>query len=453
MIGNIIKPELIALIKQRGFDKLRDVLIEFEPVELAEILSDFDPSEQAIFLRLLPTETSADVFEFLDIDVQEKLVEALSREELEELINEMDADDRTAVLEDLPDNVSDRLLDLLNPTERKIQEDMFAYPEGSIGRIMIPEFVKIQANWSVSQVLQDLREHPEVKESVHQLYVTDETGKLVGHLRLRNLVTSALENTVNDLLDRQVIYLNARDEQEVAVGVFQKYDRTVLPVVDENEILVGVVTVDDIMDVAEEEVTEDIQKMGGMQALEAPYQSIPLLEMFRKRAGWLVILFFGQLFTVWVMKTMEAELDKMIFLVSFLPLIISSGGNTGSQTSTLIIRALAIHEVELKDVWRVLMREFVTALLLGIILASIACTIIYLFQSDVASSTLNLAFTVGFSLLGVVVLGGLIGAVFPFGLSRLGFDPAVCSTPFVTTLIDVGGLVIYLQIARIVFMS
>lgn len=453
MIGNIIKPELIELIKQGEFTKLRDVLLEFEPVELAEILGDFDPEDQAVFLRLLPTTISADVFEFLEIDLQEKLVEALSKDELADLINEMDPDDRTAILEDLPENVSARLLSLLTPSERRIADDLLRYPEGSIGRLMVPEFIRINASWSVKEVLAHLRECGEEKESVHQLYVTDASGCLVGQLRLRNLVTAPLESPVEGLLDKQVIDLKAEDEQEVAVGIFQKYDRTVLPVVDAGEKLVGIVTVDDIMDVAQEEVTEDIQKMGGMQALEAPYMSIPLLAMFKKRAGWLIVLFFGQQFTVFVMESMREDLDRMIYLVSFLPLIISSGGNTGSQTSTLIIRALATAEVALKDVWKVLVREIITALLLGVILATLALGIVFLMQPAMSDSTLLLAITVGFSLLGVVILGGMIGAVFPFLLSRLGFDPAVCSTPFVTTLIDVGGLVIYLQLARLIILG
>ncbi len=451
MIGNIIKPELIDLIKQRGFAKLRDVLVEFEPVELAEILADFDPSEQAVFLRLLPTERAADVFEFLEIDVQEKLVEALSSEELAGLINEMDPDDRTAILEDLPENVSTRLLNLLNPDERRMADELLNYPEGSIGRLMVPQFVEINENWNVEQVLSHLRECGAEKESVHQLYVTDDEGKLVGHLRLRNLVTASLDAAVESLLDSQVICLDADDEQEVAVNVFQKYDRTVLPVIDDGEKLVGVVTVDDIMDVAQEEVTEDIQKMGGMQALDAPYLSIPLLSMFRKRAGWLVILFLGQWLTVFVMESVREDLNKMIFLISFLPMIISSGGNTGSQTSTLIIRALATAEINLKDVWRALSREVLTALLLGIILSTLSLILISIFLPEASVSTSSIALTVGFSLMGVVMLGGVIGAILPFMLSKLGFDPAVCSTPFVTTLVDVGGLVIYLQCAKLVF--
>ena len=250
VIGNIIKPELIELISQRGFGKLREVLTEFEPVELAEILGDFDPSDQAVFLRLLPKETAADVFEFLDLEHQENLLAALNRDELAELLNEMDPDDRTAILEELPDNVSSRLLDLLTPDERRIADDLLRYPEGSIGRIMVPEYIEVKSTWAVQEVLDHLRDCADRKDSVHQLYVTDDKGVLIGLLRLRNLVTAPLESSVDDLLDSQIISLSAADKQEVAVGVFQKYDRTVLPVVDSEARLVGVVTVDDIMDVA-----------------------------------------------------------------------------------------------------------------------------------------------------------------------------------------------------------
>ncbi|MCD8533520.1 MAG: magnesium transporter [Verrucomicrobia bacterium] len=449
MIGNIIKPELIELIRQRGFTKLRDVLTEFEPVELAEILGDFEPNEQAVFLRLLPKETAADVFEFFDLDTQECLLEALGRDQLAELLNEMDPDDRTAILEELPDNVSSRLLDLLNPSERKIADELLGYPEGSIGRIMIPEYVEIKSSWKVQDVLNHLRNCGDKKESLHQLYVTDTMGKLIGLLRLRNLVIAPLNTDVSELLDSQIISLNATDKQEVAVTIFQKYDRTVLPVTDTNSCLVGVVTVDDIMDVAEEEVTEDFQKMGGMEALEAPYLSLPVFQMIRKRGGWLVILFFGQQLTVFAMEHIKGDLDKMIYLISFLPLIISSGGNTGSQTSTLIIRALATHEVSLQDTWKVLVRELLTSFGLGLILALLSFSLIFVFKSHFESAYLSVALIISFSLLGVVTLGGLIGGIFPFLLSKLKFDPAVCSSPFVTTLIDVSGLLIYFQIARL----
>lgn len=449
MIGNVFKPELIELIRQRGFTKLRDVLNEFEPVELAEILGDFEPNEQAVFLRLLPKETAADVFEFFDLDTQECLLEALGREQLAELLNEMDPDDRTAILEELPDNVSSRLLDLLNPSERKIADDLLGYPEGSIGRIMIPEYVEIKSSWKVQDVLAHLRHCGDKKESLHQLYVTDPMGKLIGLLRLRNLVIAPLDSNVSELLDSLIISLNATDKQEVAVAIFQKYDRTVLPVVDMNSFLVGVVTVDDIMDVAEEEVTEDFQKMGGMEALEAPYLSLPVFQMIRKRGGWLVILFFGQQLTVFAMEHIKGDLDKMIYLISFLPLIISSGGNTGSQTSTLIIRALATHEVSLEDTWKVLIRELLTSFGLGLILALLSFSLIFVFKSHFETAYFSVALIISFSLLGVVTLGGLIGGIFPFLLSKLNFDPAVCSSPFVTTLIDVSGLLIYFQIARL----
>ncbi len=451
MIGNIIKPELIELIRERGFSKLREVLLEFEPVELAEILGDFDPSDQAVFLRLLPKETAADVFEFLDLEHQEKLLEALNRDELADLLNEMDPDDRTAILEELPENVSSRLLDLLNPDERKIADDLLGYSEGSIGRIMVPEYVEVKSDWSVDNVLEHLRSCGDRKESVHQLYVTDAEGKLRGLLRLRNLVTAPADSIVEELLDPQIISLNAEDHQEMAVAVFQKYDRTVLPVIDSQARLVGVVTVDDIMDVAEEEVTEDFHKMGGMEALEAPYLSLPLFRMIRKRGGWLIILFLGQQLTVFAMEFIKEDLDRMIYAISFLPLIISSGGNTGSQTSTLIIRALATREVELSDTWKVLIREFITSIGLGLILALVSWVLIFLFQSHYDDAYLKVGLSVSLSLMGVVAFGGLIGGVFPFLLSKLGLDPAVCSSPFVTTLIDVCGLLIYFQIATMVY--
>src|SRR5207249_325749 len=324
------------------------------------------------------------------------------------------------------------------------------YPKQSIGRRMTPEYIAIQQNWTVAEVLAHLRKVGRERESLNQLFVVDEKGRLVDSVRLRNLVVAELNVPVVDLLDHQVFALRATDDQETAVATFKKYDRTILPVVDSNDVLVGVVTVDDVLDVAEQEATEDIQKMGGMEALDAPYLEIGLLSMIRKRAGWLAILFIGEMLTATAMGYFQDEIAKAVVLALFVPLIISSGGNSGSQATSLIIRALAVRDIALRDWWRVIRRELAAGVALGCVLAAIALARILLWphkEKVYGPHYALVAATVACSLIGVVLFGSMAGSMLPFALRRLGFDPAAASAPFVATLVDVTGLVIYFTIA------
>ena len=360
----------------------------------------------------------------------------------------MDPDDRTAVFEELPASLTQRLINLLDPEERRIATQLMGYPEDSVGRLMTPEYVAVREEWTVMQVLAELRRIGQERESFNQMFVLDDSGRLTGVVRLRNLVTSDTATLVRELEETHVISLDVHQSEEEAVELFRKYDRTVLPVVNRERKLLGVVTVDDILDVAEEAATEDIQMLGGVEALETSYLKTGLLTMFRKRAVWLTVLFLGQTLTVFAMENQRAALESAALLILFLPLVISSGGNTGSQTSTLVVRALGTQDVEPADIWRVLGREFTTALLLGSLLATLAFLVVVVFQDAFGAGFLVYGLAIGTSVLTVVLFGGLSGALFPFALSRLGFDPAVCSTPFVTTVVDVSGLIIYFSLAR-----
>ena len=363
------------------------------------------------------------------------------------ILNEMPPDDRTALLEELPSAATQKLLNLLSPAERKIAADLLGYPKGSIGRLMTPEYIAIQQNWTVAEVLAHLRRVGRERESLNELYVVDEKGRLVDSVRLRNLVVAELSTPVGELLDHQVFALRATDDQETAVAAFRKYDRTILPVLDSRDVLVGVVTV---LDVAEQEATEDIQKMGGMEALDAPYLKIAMFSMIRKRAGWLSILFISEMFTATAMGYFENELEKAAVLGLFLPLILSSGGNSGSQATSLIIRAMAVRDVTLRDWWRVLRRELMAGVALGVVLATIVLVRIFLWPHKETLYTTHyplVAATVAFSLVGVVLWGSIVGSMLPFLLRRLGFDPAASSAPFVATLVDVTGIVIYFTVA------
>ncbi|MBI3851689.1 MAG: magnesium transporter [Verrucomicrobia bacterium] len=450
MIGNLLQPELAELIRQRNFNQLREILCGFKPPDLAEIFTDLKPDEEAVLLRILPHELAADVFEYLSLEDQEQLVHALGNEQVAQILNDLSPDDRTALLEELPAAATQKLLNLLSPEERKIAADLLGYPKDSIGRRMTPEYVAIKKTWTVEEVLAHLRREGRRRESLNQLYVVDEKGKLVDWVRLRNLVVAEPSTPVVELLENRNIALRATDDQETAIAAFKKYDVTILPVMDVKDVLVGVVTVDDVLDLAEKEATEDIQKLGGMEALDAPYLKIGLLSMIKKRAGWLSILFVSEMFTATAMGYFEGEIAKAAVLALFLPLILSSGGNSGSQATSLIIRAMAVRDVDLRDWWRVLRRELLAGVALGAVLATIVLIRIFLWPHKETLYTEHyalVAFTVSISLVGVVLWGSVVGSMLPFVLRRLGFDPAASSAPFVATLVDVTGIIIYFNVA------
>ena len=443
-------PELKELIRNRDFNQLREILCGFPAQDLAEIFTDLKSDDEAVLLRILPRDLAAQVFEYLPVEDQEKMLQALGSEHVAQILNDISADDRTALLEELPAAATQKLLNLLSPEQRKIATDLLGYPKDSVGRRMTPHYVAIQQNWTVAEVLSHLRDESHKSDTMNQLYVVDAKGRLVDFVRLRNLVVAPIQMSVLELLENRQLFLRATADQETAVAAFKKYDVTILPVVDSKDVLVGVVTVDDVLDVAEREATEDIQKLGGMEALDAPYLRIGMLEMIKKRAGWLAILFVGEMFTATAMSYFEDEIAKAVVLALFVPLIISSGGNAGSQATSLIIRALAVRDVSLSDWWHVMRREVLAGLVLGCILACIALIRILLWPHKeivYGPHYLLVAATVACSLVGVVLFGSVAGSMLPFILRRLKFDPAAASAPFVATLVDVTGLVIYFSIA------
>lgn len=453
VIGNLLKPEIAELIGERKFSELRTMLCEFPAPDIAEIIHDVDPDDCAVMLRLLPTPLAADVLEHLDVEDLEPVLRALGNEHVAGILNEMEPDDRTAILEELPAKATQRLLNLLSPEERSIAVTLLGYPEGSIARRMTPEYVMIKEDWTVERVIAHLRRIGRQLESFNQLFVVEPGGKLVGVVRLRSVLVAGPEVPISELIEPQTISLHAYDPQEEAVEAFKKYDVTTLPVVDSGERLVGVLTVDDVLDISEEEATEDMQKMGGMQALDSSYMQTGMFGMIRKRVGWLVLLFLGQMLTASAMGHYEDELAAALVLALFIPLIISSGGNSGSQASTLIIRAIAVRDIDLRDWAKVFRRELFSGLLLGLILAAIGFARIFFSPNREAIFTEHygmLGLAVSLSIVAVVCFGSLVGAMLPFLLSRLKLDPAVCSAPFVATFVDVTGIIIYFSVAQLV---
>jgi magnesium transporter len=451
VIGNLLQPELVELIRERNFNQLREILVEFPAPDIAEILGDLSAEDKAVLLRILPHDLAADVFEHLSLEDQERVVQALGTEHVARILNEIQPDDRTALLEELPGPVTQKLLNLLSPEQRKVANELLGYPKDSIGRRMTPEYVAIKNNWTVEDCFAHLRREGKNREEVlAQLYVVNERGHLVDMVRLRSVVVADPRTPVTDLLEGQVYPLRASDDQESAIAAFKKYDMTMLPVVDSQGVLVGVLTVDDVLDLLERETTEDIQKLGGSEALDEPYLTIALPRMIRKRAPWLIILFLSEMLTTTAMGFFEDEIARAVILALFLPLIISSGGNSGSQATTLIIRAIAIGEVKLTHWWRVMRREIFTGLTLGVILGVIGfCRVsIWHFAFHAYGPYWWLiGFTIFVSLIGVIMWGSLSGSMLPFVLKRCGLDPATASAPFVATLVDVTGIVIYFNVA------
>jgi len=447
------------LIEARDFAALREVFREWPPADVAEVILDLPEDEQVIIFRVLPHALAADVFEYLDFDAQQKLLRAMAHEEVVAILNEMAPDDRTALLEELPSAAARQLIRLLTPEERRVATALLGYPEESVGRLMTPDFIAVKEDWTVQQVLDYVRNHGQDSETLNVIYVVDDRGKLIDDLRMREFLLRPLGAKVSDFRDHAFVALNVTDSQQDALNMFRKYDRTALPVVDSSGVLVGIVTIDDMLDVAEAEATEDIQKIGGMEALDEPYMRISLWKMIRKRAGWLVILFLGEMLTATAMASFQDEIARAVVLALFLPLIISSGGNSGSQASTLIVRAMALGEVTLRDWWRVAGREIRAGLSLGAILGAIGILRVALwsiigekyFHRELYGPHWPLvALTVGLSLVGVVLWGSLSGSMLPFVLRRVGADPATSSAPFVATLVDVTGLVIYFSIALVI---
>jgi magnesium transporter len=459
VVGKILEPEIRSLIEARNFGALREVFREWPPSDLAEVILDMPEDEQVIIFRVLPHALAADVFEYLDVDAQQKLLRAMAHEQVVGILNEMAPDDRTALLEELPSAAARQLIRLLTPEERHVATALLGYPEDSVGRLMTPDFIPVHEDWTVQQVLDYVREHGRDSETLNFVYVVDDRGKLIDDVRMREFLLRPLTAKVSEIRDQSFVALNAADSQQDALNIFRKYDRAALPVVDSSGILVGIVTSDDMLDVAEEEATEDIQKFGGMEALEEPYMRIPLWRMVRKRAGWLIILFLGEMLTATAMANYQEELAKALVLALFLPLIISSGGNSGSQASTLMIRAMALGEVTLRDWWHVMRREVQAGVLLGAILGAIGVVRVggwailgeqYLHRQPYGPHWPLVATTVGIALVGVVLWGTLSGSMLPFLLRRIGADPATSSAPFVATLVDVTGLIIYFSIALVI---
>lgn len=442
-------------------DQVESLIAEGDPIKLKEYLDALNiseveglidelPQHADTFISTLSINRAVNVFRILDFPTQERIVKKLSGPKLAELINELPPDDRTSFFSELHGDAVKKMIILLPPADRKEALSLLGYPEESVGRLMTPDYITVRENWSVATVLDHIRKYGKNSETIDVIYVIDQDGILLDDIRIREILLVSPEVLIRDLMDNRLISLKANDPQEEAINIFRMNNRVALPVTDDQQIMLGIVTVDDILWVANEEYTEDMQRIGGTEALDEPYMDMSIINLVKKRAGWLVLLFLGQLFTASVMGHYEAQLAGALVLALFIPLIMSSGGNSGSQASTLIIQAMALGEVTLIDWWRVMKREIISGFLLGLILGLLGYFRLYIQHEafgDLGEHWNLVALVVGFSLLGIVTWGSLMGSMLPFILRRFGADPATSSTPFVATLVDVTGLIIYFSIA------
>ncbi|RGN48628.1 MULTISPECIES: magnesium transporter [unclassified Bacteroides] len=452
---NEINVRFQQLLNEKNWKLLKEELNCLEPLHIADVFDELSKSDQILLFRLLPRKLAKETFEYLPQDRQKDIVTGLAAnvDKITNLLNDLEPDDRTAFFEELPGEVSQRLVQLLSDEEREITTRLLGYPKDSIGRLMTPEYVAVKSYFTVQQALDHIRKFGRDSETLDVIYIVDERWKLIDDIRIKELILASPSQQVSELCDNRFVALNAYEDQERAVKMFQDYDRMVLPVTDLSGTLLGIVTVDDVLDVVEEENTEDFQKFGGTEGLDLSYTKTSLGEMVKKRAGWLVLLFIGEMLTASAMGYFDEEISKAVVLALFVPLIISSGGNSGSQAASLIIRSLALDELRLKNWWYVMKKEILSGLLLGTILAVIGFIRILIWQKtgiyDYGEYWLWIGASVSVSLIFIVLWGTISGSMIPFILKRCGLDPATASAPFVATLVDVTGLIIYFTVAAL----
>lgn len=449
MYGRLLAPDIEQLIAARDFATIREVILDFAPVELADLVSELKEESRVVVFRLLPKDLAAETFSYCEFDTQQELLHDMAREEVGALLNDMSPDDRTQLFEDLPGNVVSELINSLNAEERSIALALLNWPEDSVGRLMTPDYVIVKKNWTVQQALDHIRHYGKDSETLNYLYVT-EHGTLIDDLHIRELLLADPQRKISEILNHSMESLLATDDQETAVQKFKRLDRFALPVVDIDNKLLGIITLDDVLDVAEEQATEEMQKFGAVQALDDTYIDVGLFELVKKRATWLVVLFFGGFLTAIALDYFKTPIEKAVILALFLPLIISSGGNSGSQAATLIVRALALGEVTLSDWWRIMRRELAAGFLLGALLGVLGFLRLAVHEPIMSGGhdvRFIVAMVIGISLIFIVMAGTIAGSMLPLLMKKLGFDPAASSAPFVATFSDVMGILIYFTIA------
>ena len=438
---DITKYDVSQLILENKLSELRTRVNILPVPDLADLLMELEKPNRVVLFRLLPRPLSSEVFAYLLREDQNELLKALNDEETRNLLSNLRPDDRTYLFEELPGRMTQKLLNLLSPEDLKSVRQLLGYPEKSVGRLMTPDYVAIRPNWTVAEAIEHIRVKGRNSETVSIIYIVDEEWKLLDEIRLQKLVLAKAEQKIESLMDYTYTKLFAYDDREEAVKMMQRYDVWALPVVDSDGVLIGVVTFDDVMDVAEEEVTEDFHKAAAVIPVRTSYKETGIMELYKKRIVWLIALVIFNLLTIKILASYEEVLASAIALTFFIPLLIGTGGNTGTQSATLMVRALATEDVELNQWWKTFLKEIFVGILLGITMG-IAGLILGFFRGG-----FEIALVIGLTMTAIVLVANFIGFSLPFILTKLKLDPAVASNPLISSLADATGLLIYFAIS------
>lgn len=438
MINNVKK-----LIKQEKFSELQKEIIKLDEADIAEILQELDDKEIVKVFSLLPKDLAAKTFSYLDINYEQVIINSLSDKEAAKIIEDMAADDATDLLIEMPSNVVTKILANTTTETRKDINNLLHYPEDSAGSIMTVEFLEIRGNVTIKDAIEEIRNEAWDKETIDFCYILDDERKLLGTISLKQILLAKPDELVYDIMKKTHKYVSTNTDQEVVAKKMQKYDLNVIPVVDSEKRLVGIITIDDIVDIIEDETTEDIEKMAAITPTDKPYMSMNTFEIWKKRIPWLLLLMISATFTSKIIQTYENALSKFVILTSFIPMFMDTAGNAGGQSSVTIIRGLSLNEIRFKDIFKIIFKEFKVAILVGITLA-IANFGKLLLIDHVA---VNIAIVVCITLVITIMFAKIIGCSLPMIAKRLGFDPAVMASPFITTIVDAVSLIIFFQVA------
>nr|WP_274521867.1 magnesium transporter [Halorhodospira halochloris] len=436
-----IVEQLRPLFEGRRWKEVREKVEDFPAQDIAELILRLDKSQRIFLFKLLPRPRAAEVFSYLSAENQDGLLQDMTDHETRELVAGLTPDDRTALFQELPAEATQRLLELLPPGAQREARALLGYPAESVGRLMTPDYIAVRPDWTVSRSLQHIRSQREKAETINVIYVTDHDGKLLDALTIRRFIVADPDTQVGDLMDTHVTKISAFEDREKAVELVQRYDLTGLPVVDTEGVLIGTVTPDDIMDVAEAEATEDFQKVGGVGVLNFSLRDARISLLYKRRVGWLVLLVFINMFGGAIIASYEETIEAVVVLVTFLPLVVDTGGNAGTQSATLMVRALATGDVKARDWLNLWGKEALVSVALGVTVAA-AVWLLGLYRGGI-----EIAWVVALAMMAVVFVGSMIGMLLPFGLARLRLDPATASAPLITSIADIAGILIYFMIA------
>ena len=441
-----MKEELLKLIIKKQYTKVKKLITEMNIQDVAEILSDLPLETVAPIFRLIPKDIAAEVFAELDLTVATELLQYLTEKEAVSILNELAADDATDIIEEMPANIVDKLLKMCDDTTRKDINKLLRYQEDTAGSIMTVEYAELKEDIDIETAIKHLKKDFEKYETINTCYVVDKKRILVGEIQIKDLLFSSRDEKIKDVCEKDILFVSTNTDQEEVANIFSKYDKTIMPVVDSEHRLVGIITIDDVLDVVEEEATEDMKKMAAITPIDKPYDKTGVFETFFARIPWLVVLMISATFTGAIITSFEDKLAACTALTAFIPMLMNTGGNAGGQSSVSIIRALSLNQIELKDIFKVMFKEFRISILCAIVLA--VCNFVKMLIFDKVS--MLIAASVCITLFVTVIIAKLIGCVLPIFAKKLGFDPAVMASPFITTIVDACSLLIYFEIATMI---